>query len=83
MTAYRLRDINTGAIAQPPEGLNPNTFKPETGWIIEERRAGEQFKPYRRPTPADLIEKARADIAEVRHWADSAESRLDELEEMI
>ena len=53
MNAYRLRDINTGAIAPPPDVFDPNTFKPETGWIIQYQDGGD-WKVYRQPTEEEL-----------------------------
>ena len=39
--------------------------------------------PLRKSTPIEILEAARADAAEARHWLDSLDERLDQLEEML
>ena len=59
MSAYRLRDVNTNAIARPPREFNPNDFNLEAGWIIEYEVAQPDDSPprwkiYRQPTSDEL-----------------------------
>ena len=84
MNAYRLRDIQTNAIQvwQAADNFDPLYYTPPDGFLLEHDR-GEGFAVYTKPSPIELIEQARADVAEVRHWADSVDARLDALEAVL
>ena len=88
MTMYRLREINTNTIARPPAEFTPDNFPLEDGWIIEVGEsnpydASPTWHVYRRETAAEILEKIKADLDEVRNWADQIEDRIEQLKATV